>query len=104
MKTIHVECKVSNDEAKNHLRVLMIHISSWFDYVETRSEYELSHAHYLQTLNEFRTSIGDHAIMEVEKIVKNITQKEKHLFHYNFRGNARSVLKEILFASLVFQV
>ena len=64
----------------------MKHISSWFDYVETRSEYEVSHAHYLQTLNEFRTSIGDHAIMEVEKIVKNITQKEKHLIHYNFRG------------------
>ena len=83
-----VQCTVSTDDAKDKINNLFRHISSWFGYVETRKEFEVSYKTYLKKIENYKETIGDHAIIAIEDIIKNILQKEKYLFHYNFIGKS----------------
>ena len=81
-----MECKVSTDEAKMLLNNLMTHISTWFDYVETRTEFEISFEEYKKKLRNAKASLGEHTVMEIETIVKDLNSKHEFLFHYNYIG------------------
>ena len=81
-----MECKVSTDEAKMLLNNLMTHISTWFDYVETRTEFEISFEEYKEKLRNAKASLGEHTVREIERIVKDLNSKHEFLFHYNYIG------------------
>ena len=81
-----VECKVSTSQSREILHRIKTLISSWFDYVETEKEYEISFSYYEKELKNYKEVLGDHAVIEIEKIVGNLVSKRKYLFHYNLVG------------------
>ena len=64
----------------------MIHIASWFDYVESQEEFNTSYSVYLQDLDKVRDILGEHAVINIEKLVSNLLSKHEYLFHYNVFG------------------
>ena len=62
----------------------MTHISTWFDYVETRSEFEISFEEYKNKVQNAKASLGEHTVMEIETIVQDLNSKHQFLFHYNY--------------------
>ena len=83
---LQVECKVATESARSVLAKLRIHISSWFDYVESKEEYDMSYSLYVDKVKNAKDILGEHACMAIEAIVINITSKHEYLFHYNFIG------------------
>ena len=75
---------VATDDAKSVLSVLFAYVKSWFQTVESKSEFELSYSSFRQTLFDNRKCLGEHTCINVEKLVSNLISKEKYLFHYNF--------------------
>ena len=64
----------------------MNHISSWFDYVETRLEFDVLYNNFKKSLSKYQIVLGPHAVMSIEKIVLDLNEKHHFLFHYNFKG------------------
>ena len=77
---------MSAKEAFAILKQLMSHISSWFDYVESRAEYEILYTFFLKSLAASKATIGEHATIAIETIVADLNSKHKFLYHYNYIG------------------
>ena len=77
---------MSTSNARDLLRTIRLIISTWFYYVESEKEYEILFEHYKTSLDNSKHILGEHAVIEVEGIVANLTSKKKYLFHYNFVG------------------
>ena len=52
-----VQCTVSTDDAKDKINNLFRHISSWFGYVGTRKEFEVSYKTYLKKLKNIKRQL-----------------------------------------------
>lgn len=62
------------------------HVQSWFNYIETKKEFEKSVKIFHDRLQKNKKTLGEHAIIEIEKLKSDLIAKSKYLFHYNFIG------------------
>ena len=72
---------VVTEDAKSVLSVLFAHVKSWFQTLESKDEFEVSHSSFKKILLDNRKGLGEHTCIVVEKHVSNSTSKE---IHYNF--------------------
>ena len=73
-----------SDDSKSALVLMKSWISSWFNYIESEEEFNISLTRFNSFLESKQNIIGDVASDECTKLVSNIKSKKEYLLHYFF--------------------
>ena len=79
---------VATIQGKKALDILYQYIKGWFVYIESKKEFDVCYASFLQRFESFKTSIGEHTCIIIDNMVSNLISKSSKLFHYNFIGKS----------------
>ena len=70
--------------SSNHLYIMKKWILTWFKYIESEEEFNISYKMFVEYLNAHSNDIGDVATESVNDLLSKIIGKKEYLLHYFF--------------------